>query len=68
MYKYLLWDIDGTVLDFLESEKYAIRVLFQKYELIPCSDEMLHTSSRINTKDWEALERNDQAGNPGGAL
>ena len=43
MYKYLLWDIDGTVLDFLASEQYAIRVLFQKYELGTCSDEMLRT-------------------------
>ena len=31
MYKYLLWDIDGTVLDFLASEAYAIRFLFEKY-------------------------------------
>ena len=27
MYKYILWDIDGTVLDFLASEAYAIRFL-----------------------------------------
>ena len=31
MYKYLLWDIDGTVLDFLAAEKCAIRALFEKY-------------------------------------
>ena len=59
MYKYLLWDIDGTVLDFLASEQYAIRVLFQKYGLGTCSDEMLRTYSKINVKYWEALERNE---------
>ena len=41
MYKYLLWDIDGTVLDFLASESYAIKTLFKKYEIGECSDDML---------------------------
>ncbi len=39
MYKYLLWDIDGTVLDFLASEAHAIRALFEKYNLGECSKE-----------------------------
>ncbi len=59
MYKYLLWDIDGTILDFLASEAYAIRALFQKYKLGACSDEMLQRYSQINVKYWEALERNE---------
>lgn len=59
MYKYLLWDIDGTVLDFLASEKYAIRTLFQKYELGICSDEMHQLYSTINMRYWEALEKNE---------
>ena len=58
MYKYLLWDIDGTVLNFLASEAYAIRTLFQKYSLGKCSDEMLKRYSEINVKYWQMLEKN----------
>lgn len=59
MYKYLLWDIDGTVLDFLASEAHAIRALFKKYDLGTCSDEMLTMYSDINAKYWQKLERNE---------
>ena len=59
MYKYLLWDIDGTVLDFLASEAYAIRTLFEKYNLGECTDEMLKSYSAINVKFWQMLERNE---------
>ena len=59
MYKYLLWDIDGTVLDFLASEAYAIRFLFKKYNLGKCSDEMLKLYSEINADYWRKLERNE---------
>ena len=50
MYKYLLWDIDGTVLDFLAAEAYAIRHLFKKYNLGECSGEMIELYSKINIK------------------
>ena len=59
MYKYLLWDIDGTVLDFLASEKYAINFLFEKFGFGKCSDEMLKKYSEINTSYWRRLERNE---------
>ncbi len=59
MYKYLLWDIDGTVLNFLASEAYAIRFLFKKYGLGECSDEMLKMYSGINAEYWRKLERNE---------
>lgn len=58
-YKYLLWDIDGTVLDFLAAERAAIRQLFEKYGFGSCSDEMLRRYSEINVKYWQALERNE---------
>ena len=48
MYKYLLWDVDGTVLDFLASEEYAIKFLFKKFNIGECSDEMLKTYSAIS--------------------
>ncbi|MBR5538921.1 MAG: YjjG family noncanonical pyrimidine nucleotidase [Clostridia bacterium] len=59
MYKYLLWDIDGTVLDFLASEAYAIRALFQKYNIGECDDEKLRLYSQINVKYWQKLERGE---------
>jgi len=59
MYKYLLWDIDGTVLDFLASEAYAIRMLFKKYNLGICTDEMLGEYSEINSKYWKKLEKGE---------
>ena len=59
MYKYLLWDIDGTILDFSAAEACAIRALFEKYQLGICTDEMLRTYAKINRKYWQALERNE---------
>lgn len=59
MYKYLLWDIDGTVLNFLASEAYAIKALFKKYNIGECSNEMLSQYSAINTKYWQMLEKNE---------
>lgn len=58
MYKYLLWDIDGTVLNFLAAEAHAIRFLFKKYNLGVCDDEKLKLYSGINKKYWGMLERN----------
>lgn len=49
-YKYLLWDIDGTILDFLAAEKNAIRMLFHRFGLGPCNDEMIAMYSSINVK------------------
>ena len=59
MYKYLLWDIDGTVLNFLAAEAYAIRFLFKKYNIGECSDEMLKLYSKINSKYWQMLEKGE---------
>lgn len=59
MYKYILWDVDGTVLDFLKAEACAIKTLFNKYGLGECTDDMIKTYSAINTKYWQMLERNE---------
>lgn len=56
-YKYLLWDVDGTILDFEAAERASIRALFDKYHLGECTDDMLQNYSKINKKYWEALER-----------
>ena len=59
MIKAVLWDIDGTLLDFLKSEEHGIRTCFQKFGLGECTDEMLARYSAINRKWWEKLERGE---------
>ena len=59
MKKIILWDIDGTLLNFLEAEKCAIRKCFEIFGLGECSDEMLSEYSLINKKYWEILERKE---------
>lgn len=59
MFKVILWDIDGTLLNFLEAEKCAIRKCFEIFGLGECSDEMLSEYSLINKKYWEILERKE---------
>ena len=56
MIKVLLWDIDGTVLDFLASEKYAVKKCFEIFGIGECSDEMVDRYSLINKKYWTLLE------------
>ena len=55
-YKYLLWDIDGTILNFEKAEKRAIRTLFEKFNLGECTDEMLSHYIEISKKYWKLLE------------
>ena len=55
-YKYLLWDIDGTILNFELAERAAIRSLFKRFKLGDCSDEMLMYYSQINKRYWQLME------------
>lgn len=59
MIKTLLWDIDGTLLDFGKAEAYGIRKCFEVFGLGECTDEMLKRYSVINRKYWEKLERGE---------
>ena len=56
MIKTILWDVDGTLLDFLAAEREAIRTLLRRFDLGECSDEMLQKYSAINKSYWERLE------------
>ena len=55
----ILWDVDGTLLDFHAAEKAAIKSLFSEFELGECSDEMVNVYSKINDIFWQRLERNE---------
>ena len=59
MIKAILWDIDGTLLDFGAAEKVAINQCFASHELGECTEEMLKRYIVINRKYWEALERGE---------
>ena len=52
MIKTILWDVDGTLLDFLAAEREAIKSLFRRFNLGECSDDMLKQYSAINKSYW----------------
>lgn len=55
----ILWDVDGTLLDFIAAEKAAIKTLFREFNLGQCSDEMIKRYSEINKGYWQRLERGE---------
>lgn len=57
-YDIIFWDVDGTLLDFKKSEKWALREAFLSYEIM--IDEEVHgVYSRINDSYWKRLERGE---------
>ncbi len=59
MIKVILWDIDGTLLNFDAAESYAIRKCFEIFDMGVCTDEMIARYSVINRTYWERLERGE---------
>lgn len=59
MIKVILWDIDGTVLNFLKAENYAIKKCFSALNICECDDALVARYSKINKKYWEMLERGE---------
>jgi len=57
--KVILWDVDGTLLNFEAAERVAIRKCFAQFGLGECSDAMLEDYSAINRSYWERLERGE---------
>ncbi len=53
-YKYLLWDIDDTLIDFKSSEKMALQMCFKQFG-IDLTDEDIAIYSEINRYYWELL-------------
>ncbi len=56
MIKAILWDIDGTLLNFEAAERNALRACFRKFGLGECPDDMLKRYSAINQTYWRGLE------------
>ena len=59
MIRILLWDVDGTLLDFKAAERNAVKSLFEEFSLGSCSEEMILRYSQINDEYWQRLERNE---------
>lgn len=56
MIRTILWDVDGTLLDFRAAEREAIRACFASRGLGICTDEMVKRYSAINGRYWERME------------
>ena len=57
-YDTILWDLDGTLLDFKRSQRYALGVCLERCD-ITMTEEMLSLYSGINERYWERLERGE---------
>ena len=58
MLKYLLFDADETIFDFLRAEKTALKLAFGDCN-IPFKDEYVPLYSEMNAKMWKRLERKE---------
>ena len=56
--KAILYDVDGTLLDFEIQEEVALSYCFKKYNLGELSEEKLELYKRINLGYWEMFEKN----------
>lgn len=56
MFNVILWDVDGTLLNFDKAEKYALRQCFAKFDLKECTDAMISRYAEINKRYWKRLE------------
>lgn len=55
----ILWDVDGTLLDFEAAQKAAVQSLFCEFGFGECPDAMVARYSQINQGYWERLERGE---------
>lgn len=59
MIRTILWDVDGTLLDFHAAEGNALRSLFREFGFGELNDEDLARYKALNISLWKALERNE---------
>lgn len=57
-YDTIFWDVDGTLLNFLKSERWALIETFRKFGF-QIDDEIVSVYSRINDSFWKRLERGE---------
>ena len=59
MIRVILWDVDGTLLDFKASEKTALDAAFRRFGLGRCDEARIARYSVLNDRWWKALEREE---------
>ena len=57
-YSTVLFDLDGTLLDFSRAEQTAFNLSFEKFN-IPCTEEIYEQYSGINDSLWKQFERGE---------
>ena len=57
--KYILWDIDGTLIDFNYAEKEGLKLCFDKYGLGELTEEILNKYKEINHGYWKRFEKGE---------
>ena len=55
-YKYLIFDLDDTLLDFQDTERKSLEIIFNKYN-IPFEEESIMKYKTINKNLWNQLEK-----------
>lgn len=60
MIKTILWDIDGTLLNFQAAESAAVKECFKRFGLGACTDEMVARYSVLNERCWKMLENGEK--------
>ena len=56
----ILWDVDGTLLDFIASQRDSLFQCFELFGFGKCTEEMHLRYSAINISLWEMLERGER--------
>ncbi|MEG2984464.1 MAG: HAD hydrolase-like protein, partial [Peptostreptococcaceae bacterium] len=54
-YKYLIFDLDDTLLDFQDNERKSLEVIFKKYN-IPFDEKTINEYKTINRRFWSQIE------------
>lgn len=60
MFDVILWDVDGTLLDFIASQRDSLFNCFELFGFGKCTEEMHLRYSAINISLWEMLERGER--------
>ena len=59
MIKTILWDIDGTILNFQSAAENSLKNTFRKFGYGEITDELLHMYEEINDAYWCKLEKGE---------
>ncbi len=55
----LLWDLDGTLLNFKAAERSSMLHCFAQFQLGTCTEQMIRDYSALNDSYWKRLERGE---------